>query len=91
MLQGQLIDIPGPPRWTKLVDYRDDPTMPLRENTDFVQYALLAHERVPSDFIWQRSPLVSHGSADASYEFPGIDLFLPYWMGRAAGQIPAPQ
>jgi len=90
-LQGQLIDIPGPPRWTKLVDYRDDPNMPLRENTDFGQYALLAHERVPSDFIWQRSPLVSHGSADASYEFPGIDLFLPYWMGRAAGQIPAPR
>jgi len=89
-LQGQLIDLPGPPRWTRLVDYRNSSDITLREDTDYVQYALLAHEQAPSDFIWQRSPVLSHGSADASYEFPGIDLFLPYWMGRAAGVIPGP-
>ena len=40
---------------------------------------------------WQRSPtsLVS-GQADTAHEFSAIDLMLPYWMGRAAGAIPAP-
>ena len=89
-LQGQLIDMPGPPRWMHAVDHRNDPNYPLREGGEYTQYALLAHEQVPTDFLWQRSPVWSHGSQDAPYEFPGIDLFLPYWMGRAAGVLPAP-
>ena len=89
-LQGQLIDMPGPPRWMHAADHRNDPNYPLREGGEYTQYALLAHEQVPTDFLWQRSPVLSHGSQDAPYEFPGIDLFLPYWMGRAAGVLPAP-
>jgi len=57
---------------------------------EYTKYAQLPHERVPTDFMWQRSPCVSHGSFDLPYELPGIDVFLPYWMGRVAGVIPAP-
>ena len=54
-------------------------------------HAFPASERVPTDYQWQRSPtsLVS-GQADTAHEFSAIDLMLPYWMGRAAGVIPAP-
>ncbi len=89
-LQGQLIAIPGPPRWARQVDYREGGPFELREDTNYVEHALLANEMVPSDFLWQRSPVLSHGSADAPYEFPGLDLILPYWMGRFAGVIPEP-
>jgi len=87
---GQLIDIPGPPRWSRAVDYRNDPDKKLLTGGERLEYALLAHEQVPSDFLWQRSPTVSHGGSDAAYETPGLDLLLPYWMGRANGIIAGP-
>ncbi len=88
---GQLIDIPGPPRWFHAVDHRNDPDKKVLAGGERLEHALLAHEQVPSDFLWQRSPTVSHGSADMPYETPGLDLLLPYWMGRAAGIIPGPK
>jgi hypothetical protein len=87
---GQLVDVPGPPRWFRAVDYRNAADKKLLEGGERLEYALLAHEQVPSDFIWQRSPTASHGGSDAAYETPGLDLLLPYWMGRAHGIIPAP-
>jgi hypothetical protein len=88
-VQGLLIDFPAPPKFQHEVDLRNDPH---HENfdADHTQYAQLPHERVPTDYMWQRSPCVSHGSSNLPYELPGIDLFLPYWMGRVAGIIPAP-
>ena len=88
-IQGLLIDFPEPPKFGHAVDLRD------REDFDFVsgdctRYAQLPRDRVPTDFMWQRSPCVTHGCWDLSYELPGIDAFLPYWMGRVAGIIPAP-
>ena len=88
---GQLIDIPGPPRWFRAVDHRKDPNKELLEGGERLKYALLAHEQVPSDFLWQRSPTISHGGSDAAYETPGLDLLLPYWMGRANGIIAGPE
>jgi hypothetical protein len=91
VLQGQLIDLPGPPRYFKKVDYRNTPGYEMREdNPELMKYALLSRERPASDFIWQRSPVLSHRDEDVPYETPGIDLFLPYWMGRECGHIPAP-
>ncbi len=87
---GQLIDLPGPPRWTRRVDYSTNPDLDLIEGGKHLRYAMLASEQVPTDFLWQRSPTVSSGSGDASYEFPGLDLVLPYWMGRAYGILGAP-
>jgi len=87
-LQGQLIDFPAD-KWAHAVDLRDDPTI-AQHNQDFTEHALLTHERVPRNFLWERSPCLSHGGRTDLLEYPALDLILPYWMGRVAGAIPAP-
>jgi hypothetical protein len=88
-VQGLLIDFPAPPKFQREVDLRKDPNQESFDE-DYTKYAQLPHERVTTDFMWQRSPCVSHGGSNLPYELPGIDVFLPYWMGRVAGVIPAP-
>jgi hypothetical protein len=41
--------------------------------------------RVPTDFLWQRSPYQLYGGATGRVESAGIDYLLPYWMARAYG------
>jgi hypothetical protein len=43
--------------------------------------------RVPSDFLWQRSPFQISGGGDGFVESAGIDYLLPYWMARYYGVI----
>jgi hypothetical protein len=43
------------------------------------------HERVNTDFLWQRSPFQLSGGGDGSIETAGIDYILPYWMARLHG------
>jgi len=86
LVQGLLIDFPDPPKFGRVVDHRGDESIEMY-NEELTKYALLSRERVPNDFYWQRSPCLSHGSFDLPYEFPGIDVFLPYWMGRVGGVI----
>lgn len=88
-VQGLLLDFPSPPKFGHEVDLRNNPNFELF-NEEYTKYAQLPRERVPTDFMWQRSPCVSHGSWNLPYELPGIDVFLPYWMGRVAGVVPAP-
>jgi hypothetical protein len=38
--------------------------------------------RVPTDFIWQRSPFQVLGGGYGVIETAGIDYILPYWMAR---------
>jgi len=52
------------------------------------KHALLAHERPQSDFMWQRAPALAVGGQETNMEYPGIDVFLPYWAARVAGAIP---
>jgi len=88
-LQGMLYDFSDAPKWAHEVDHRKDPQIEAYSDA-YTKYALLTHERVPHDFIWQISPCQSHGSWDRPCEYPAIDMFLPYWMGRVAGAIPGP-
>lgn len=44
-------------------------------------------ERVPTDFIWQRSPFQLWGGLYGTIENAGIDYLLPYWMARFHGVI----
>lgn len=44
-------------------------------------------ERVPTDFIWQRSPFQLWGGLYGTIESAGIDYLLPYWMARFHGVI----
>jgi len=88
-VQGLLLDFPNPPKFGHEVDLRQDTSFE-QFDREYTKYAQLPRERVPTDFMWQRSPCVSHGSWNLPYELPGIDVFLPYWMGRVAGVVPAP-
>jgi uncharacterized protein (TIGR03437 family) len=38
--------------------------------------------RVPTDFLWQRSPFQMSGGGSGLIESAGIDYILPYWMAR---------
>ncbi len=38
--------------------------------------------RVPTDFLWQRSPFQLSGGGSGIIEGAGIDYILPYWMAR---------
>jgi hypothetical protein len=38
--------------------------------------------RVPTDFLWQRSPFQLSGGGSGLIESAGIDYILPYWMAR---------
>jgi hypothetical protein len=42
-------------------------------------------DRVPTDFLWQRSPFVLTGGGNGTIEGAGIDYLLPYWMARYYG------
>jgi len=39
-------------------------------------------QRVPTDFLWQRSPFQLDGGGSGLIESAGIDYLLPYWMAR---------
>lgn len=43
--------------------------------------------RVPTDFLWQRSPFQLVGGGQGIIEEAGIDYILPYWMARYYGVI----
>jgi hypothetical protein len=40
------------------------------------------NQRVPTDFLWQRSPFQLVGGGSGLIESSGIDYLLPYWMAR---------
>jgi uncharacterized protein (TIGR03437 family) len=41
--------------------------------------------RVPTDFLWQRTPFQLSGGGSGTIETAGIDYILPYWMSRYYG------
>jgi hypothetical protein len=45
------------------------------------------HERVNTDFLWQRSPFQLSGGGAGTIETAAIDYILPYWMARHYGVI----
>ena len=48
-------------------------------------------DRVPSDFLWQRSPYTEMtGFSSPAREEPGIDYLLPYWMLRYNTEVSVP-
>lgn len=87
-LQGCLLDFPAE-KWSMFVDQRRRPGVEMVDS-DHARYAFLPSERPMADFLWQKPPTRAHGGGNAPLEFPGLDLFLPYWMARAAGIISAP-
>jgi len=89
-LQGMLLDFPEPPNRMHAVDSTKNAGVEMLD-ARMATNALLARERPQTDFLWQRSPCIAVGGQETNMEFPGIDVFLPYWAGRLAGAIPEPQ
>ncbi|HUK90490.1 MAG TPA: hypothetical protein VLZ81_08840, partial [Blastocatellia bacterium] len=44
-------------------------------------------DRIPTDFLWQRSPFQLSGGGAGTIETAGIDYILPYWMARFYGVV----
>ncbi len=91
-LQGTLYEFWDTPLWMTAVKNSDRDDI---ETVDVgggkqAKYALLIPERHLSDVIWSRRPFTLDQHENHPYEFPGLDLYTPYWMGRYAGVIPAP-
>lgn len=85
--QGALYDMPGPVRWMEEVD--SSALYPHYDATKST-IALFPRHRPTDDYIWQKTPTLMLGGADVPWEYPGVDLLLPYWMGRVVGVVPAP-
>jgi len=51
-------------------------------NSDQSCQPLPVDVRVPTDFLWQRSPFQMEGGGSGLIESSGIDYILPYWMAR---------
>jgi uncharacterized protein (TIGR03437 family) len=45
--------------------------------------------RVPTDFLWQRSPFQLAGGGAGTIGNAGVDYILPYWMARYHGLLPS--
>ena len=87
-LHNVLLDFPDE-KWLSEIDHREQYQEWL-VNERHAGIALIPSKRVHSDFIWQRAPGHLYGGRDEHIEYPGIDMFLPYWMGRVAGVIDPP-
>jgi len=51
------------------------------------QYPVPVEKRPNSDFIWQRNPFDLDGNGDPRHQAPGVDIVLPYWLGRYHGFV----
>ena len=80
-LEGELADFPAGPKWA-------------RQDLGVTSTATAQHVTVrqPLDFIWQRTSFDIHTMGDRTpLEYPGIDVFLPYWLGVDAGVFVVPE
>lgn len=50
---------------------------------------LPVERRVPTDFLWQRSPFQLAGGGAGTIGNAGVDYILPYWMARYHGLLPS--
>ena len=72
------------------VDFRGIGQSPKSNGTRIARMPLRADLRPGTDFLWQRSPFLlpkepQPDSANLETRPPGVDLQLPYWMGRRLG------
>ena len=73
------------PRTDAYVDWRG--AVPACGDPNEACAPLPVEQRVPTDFLWQRSPFQLSGGALGNIEGAGIDYILPYWMARAYGVL----
>lgn len=89
VLQAGLIDLPSGANWMVAVDNSANPAYP-HKDADNSLYAILPHDRVHGEYVWQQTPCDLAGGANAPIAYMMLDKFVPYWMGRQCGAISAP-
>jgi len=87
--QACLIDLPSGANWMVAVDNSANPAYP-HKDADSSLYAIMPHDRVHGEYVWQQSPCDLAGGANVPIAYMMLDKFVPYWMGRQCGAIPAP-
>lgn len=93
VLEGMLADFPESPRFNvrRINSTRTDMEFVTIDGQLYAKYAMPIDDRPGSDFMWQRHPFKLDGGSTSAEEHPGIDVFLPYWMGRQIGAIAKPE
>jgi len=71
---------------TGLVDLREQ-YPPCEGRDDRACQVIPVFDRVPTDFLWQRSPFQLQGGVYDNIEGSGLDYILPYWMARYYGVL----
>lgn len=90
-MQGALIDYQSGEKWLKATDQSANPAYFPHANAEQSVYALLMRDRPVEDWMWQRAANILEGGFDGiAWEWFALDQFVPYWMGRNSGLIPAP-
>jgi lysophospholipase L1-like esterase len=89
VLQGGLIDLPSGDDWMIAVDNSNNPAYP-HKNEEESLYAILPHDRIHGEYLWQQPPCELAGGADAPIAYMMLGKYVPYWMGRQCGAISAP-
>lgn len=89
-IQGLLLAYPDGVKWHRQVDLFADPRFTAYDGSSVVE-AALPNQRVHADFDPQRSAAKAQGGyLSYAYQNTNMELYLVYWLGRAAGTIPAP-
>ncbi len=89
-LQGVLTQYPSPPRWGApgQIFATNELLYVTANESRWSRYALPLAFQTPAPFQWIDSPFRIPGKAEPLVAYPGIDLILPFWIGREAGVIP---
>ncbi|MBI4615034.1 MAG: hypothetical protein HY720_15585 [Planctomycetes bacterium] len=58
------------------------------ESDEIARHPVPIDLRGPTDFLWQRSPFGLGVEASPRTRYCGVDLVLPYWIGRHLGLYP---
>jgi len=85
LLEGLLLAYPDGPKWGREVDLFKDGKFAAKDEKH-VTVAVFPNERVNADFNAQRSAARAKGGSNRqSYQYTNFDMYLAYWLGRAAG------
>lgn len=90
-LQGQLYQFPAPPRWarTKGTPSTGGAAAIAANGTTWSALALPLDQQPVAAFQWMQSPYAIASASDEPVAHPGIDFYLPFWIGREGGIIPS--
>jgi hypothetical protein len=91
VIQGVLHEYPDPPRWSASRDLGGDLQVERIEadGRSHARYSQPLGKRPVFPFQWAESGTWLEGGKDEPVMHPGVDLLLPYWIGRDVAVTPS--